>query len=148
MTEFIYLQKCVSRFLRSPRDWPSHNKTILQCKVSPVRYFFSMAPPANSGPWPLIQFRNHFSQTVGILGRVISQSQGLYLNTEQHKHGMNAYTHTPNIHVSSGIRTHDPRVRANKDSSCLRPRGYCDRPPVQQEIATVRCYKKRYQKIH
>jgi hypothetical protein len=56
-------------------------------------FFFSMALPAHSGPWPLIQFYNHFSQTVGRLGRVISLSQDLYLNTGQHKHRINAYTH-------------------------------------------------------
>jgi hypothetical protein len=33
-------------------------------------------------------------QMVGLLGRVISSSQGLYLNTGQHKHRINAYTHT------------------------------------------------------
>jgi hypothetical protein len=44
--------------------------------------FFSMALVAHSGPRPLIQFRNHFSQTVGLLGRVISPSQGLYLHTD------------------------------------------------------------------
>jgi hypothetical protein len=49
---------------------------------------FSTAPPAYSGPRPLIQLRNHFSQTVGLLGRVISPSQGLYL----HKQRINAYT--------------------------------------------------------
>jgi hypothetical protein len=49
-------------------------------------FFFSMALPAHSGPWPLIQFRNHFSQTVGLLGRVISPTQGRYLHTGQHKH--------------------------------------------------------------
>jgi hypothetical protein len=27
----------------------------------------------------------------------------------------------------SGIRAHDPSVRASEDSSCLRPGGYCDR---------------------
>jgi hypothetical protein len=31
------------------------------------------------------------------------------------------------IHALSGIRTHDPRIRAGEDSSCLRPRGHCDR---------------------
>jgi hypothetical protein len=39
----------------------------------------------------------------------------------------NKRIHTPNIHSLSGIRTHDPSVRASEDSSCLRPRGYCDR---------------------
>jgi hypothetical protein len=49
--------------------------------------------PAHSGPWPLIQFRNHFSQTVGLLGRLISPSQCLYLNTGQHKHRINAHNY-------------------------------------------------------
>jgi shikimate 5-dehydrogenase len=31
-------------------------------------------------------------QTVGLLGRVISTSQGLYLNTGQHKHRINTCT--------------------------------------------------------
>jgi hypothetical protein len=52
-----------------------------------------MALPDHSGPWPLIQFRNHFSQMVGHLGRVISLSQCLYLNTGRHKHRINTYTH-------------------------------------------------------
>jgi hypothetical protein len=52
-----------------------------------------MALPTHSGPRPLIQFRNHFSQTVGLLGRVISLSQGRYLHTEQHKYRINAYRH-------------------------------------------------------
>jgi hypothetical protein len=34
----------------------------------------------------------------------------------------------PNIHILSGIRSHDPNVRAIEESSCLRSRGYCDRP--------------------
>jgi hypothetical protein len=84
-----------------------------------------MALPAHSGPRPLIQFRNHFSQSVELPGRVISPSQGRYLNTEQHKHRINAYT--PNIHALIGIRTHDPSVQASEDSSFLRLRGHCDR---------------------
>jgi hypothetical protein len=35
-------------------------------------------------------------------------------------------THT-DIHAFSGIRTHDPSVRVGEGSSCLRPRGHCDR---------------------
>jgi hypothetical protein len=56
---------------------------------------FSMALPAHSGPTPLIQFSNHFSQPVGLLGWVISPSQGLYLHTEQHKCRINKYTKHP-----------------------------------------------------
>jgi hypothetical protein len=77
------------------------------------------------GPRPLLQFRDLLTQTVGLLGRVISPSQGLYLYTGQHKHRLNAHT---NIHASSRIRTYDPNVRASEDSSCLRPLGCRDRP--------------------
>jgi hypothetical protein len=43
------------------------------------------------------------------------------------RHRINAHrTHT-NIHASSGIRTLDLSVGAGEGSSCLRPRGHCDR---------------------
>jgi hypothetical protein len=105
-----------------PLDNRSGHKRESSCKFVMI---FLMTLPAHSGPLPIIQFRNHFSQTVGLLGRVINPSQGLYLNTWQHK--QNKRIHTPNIHALSGIRTHDPSVRASEDSSCLRQRGYCDR---------------------
>jgi hypothetical protein len=44
--------------------------------------------------------------------------QGLYLHTVQHKNRINV--HNTDIHALSGIR-------ASEDSSCLRPRGHCDR---------------------
>jgi hypothetical protein len=65
-----------------------------------------------------------FTQTVGLLGQVISPSQGLYLYIGQHKHRINAHA---DIHALNGIRNHDPSVRANEDSSCLRLRGHRDR---------------------
>jgi hypothetical protein len=60
--------------------------------------FFSMVLAAHSGPRALIQFRNRFSQTAGLLGRGISPSQGHYLNTGQHKHRINTYTHQTSTH--------------------------------------------------
>jgi hypothetical protein len=69
-------------------------------------------------------FLTFFTQTVGLLGRGISPSQGRYLRTGQHKHKINAHA---DIHAFSEIRTHDPSVRAKEDISCLRPRGHCDR---------------------
>jgi hypothetical protein len=45
------------------------------------------------GPWPLLFSLMIILQTVGLLGRVISSSHGLYLNTGQHKHRINTYTH-------------------------------------------------------
>jgi hypothetical protein len=41
------------------------------------------------GPWSLLQFHNlyfFFTQTVGLLGQVLSPPQGLYLYTGQHTH--------------------------------------------------------------
>jgi hypothetical protein len=48
----------------------------------------------------------------------ISPSQGHYLHTEQHKHGMNAHK----IHALSGIRTQDLSFRVDEDGWSLRPR--------------------------
>jgi hypothetical protein len=85
--------------------------------------YSTMALQLFVGSRPRLQFRNFFTQTVGILGRVISPSQGRYLHSGQHKHRIYAQT---NIHVLSGIRTHDRSVRASEDSSCFRPRGHCN----------------------
>jgi hypothetical protein len=63
---------------------------------------------------------------VGLLERVTSPSQGHRTAQTQNKC---IQTHTPNIHALSGIRTHGPSVRASEDTSCLRPRGCCDRRP-------------------
>jgi hypothetical protein len=63
-------------------------------------------------------------QTVGLLGRGISPSQDLYLNTGQHKHRINAHK---NVHVLIGFRTHDLGFRASEDNTGLRPLGYRDR---------------------
>jgi hypothetical protein len=76
-----------------------------------------LALPVHSGPWPLIQFRNHFftdDRTPWTSDQHV---------TGEHKHR----THTPNIHVLSGIRTTNP---ASENNSCLRARGYCDRPTL------------------
>jgi hypothetical protein len=83
-----------------------------------------MALPIHSGPWPLIQFRIHFSETVGLLGRVISPSQGRHLHRDQYKHRKNTHI---GIYVLSRVPTQVPSVRASEDSSYPRPRGYCDR---------------------
>jgi hypothetical protein len=81
--------------------------------------------------WALAAFSVSWSctQSVGLLGRGISPSQGLYLYTEQHKHRTNA--HNTDIYALSGIRTHDQSVRTSEDSSCLRPSGHCDRPKFE-----------------
>jgi hypothetical protein len=64
---------------------------------------------------------SQFLNSGGFLGRGISPSQGRNLHTD--------------IHVLSGIRTHNPSFRATEDNSCPRPRGNCDWPfnIVQQQ---------------
>jgi hypothetical protein len=75
-----------------------------------------------------------FTQSVGLLGRGISPSQGRYLHTQDSTN--TELTHT-DINASRGIRTHDPSVSAGEDSSCLRPRGHYDRcqPTFQKKIS-------------
>jgi hypothetical protein len=63
-----------------------------------------------------LQFLN-LKQSVGLLGRGISPSQGRYLHTN---------TQT-DIHASCGIRTHDSSVWAGEEISFRRRRGHCDR---------------------
>jgi hypothetical protein len=63
-----------------------------------------------------LQFLN-LRRSVGFLGRVISPSQGRYLIQTQ-----------TDIHTSCRTQSHDPCVPESEDSSCLRPRGHCDRP--------------------
>jgi hypothetical protein len=55
---------------------------ILSIYVS-IYLFMDLQPFVE--PWPLLQFLNLFTQSVGILGQGIRPSQGRYLNTEQHK---------------------------------------------------------------
>jgi hypothetical protein len=43
-----------------------------------------------------------------------------------HKTQQTEKIHTDN-HASSGIRKHDTSVQVGEDTSCLRPRGHCDR---------------------
>jgi hypothetical protein len=96
-----------------------------------VQYFHWLYSPL-LGTGLFFSFVIFFRQSVGLLRRVISPSQGRYLHTGQHTHRINILT---DIHALSGIRNHNPSVRASEDSSCLRPWGYCDRHcPVFQTI--------------
>jgi hypothetical protein len=60
---------------------------------------------------------------VGLLGWVISPSQGPCLHIGQHKRRLNAHR---DIHAVSGIWTHDHSVRMKEDRSCLRQHGHRD----------------------
>jgi hypothetical protein len=84
---------------------------ILQSNITPFVITSSFIPhrlySTLLGPGLFLSFVIFFTQTVGLLGRVISPSQGRYLHTGQHEHKINAHT---NMHALSGIRTHDPSV--------------------------------------
>jgi hypothetical protein len=109
----IYIHVKGSYHTVSPKTQTFDNLDILQiARVSNLRdNKQTMAISAHSWPWPLIRFRNHFSQTSELIERVFSQSQGRYLSMGQHKH--NKRIHTTNINSLSGIRTHDSSVRAS-----------------------------------
>jgi hypothetical protein len=47
----------------------------------------------------------------------------------QDKHRINT-----GVHALSGIRIHDPSVPEGEESSCLRPRGHCDRPIINKKV--------------
>jgi hypothetical protein len=76
----------------------------------PVVPTWSVGHPWKSVPLQFIKLR----QSVGLLRRGISPTQGRYLHTEQHK--LNKRTQT----------FIDPSARAGEDISCLRLRGHCD----------------------
>jgi hypothetical protein len=99
-------------------------------------------------PVGLLRFRiflklmNLFTQLVGFLGWGIGPTQGLYLHsTTQHRE---TRTHT---HTWSGIRTHDPSVRAAENNTCIRPPGRWGQPIesfllVYLEANILRCTVK------
>jgi hypothetical protein len=63
-------------------------------------YFFSLSHFGSRA-----DFSVAFLQTVGLLGRVISSSQDLYLNTGQHRHKINTYTHqAPMTTIPASVR--------------------------------------------
>jgi hypothetical protein len=48
-------------------------------------FSFIMALQPFGASWPVFQFLNFSTQSVGLSGRGISPSQGIYLNTQQTK---------------------------------------------------------------
>jgi hypothetical protein len=71
-----------------------------------------------------------YTQSVGLLGRGISPSQGGYLHTEQHKHRINAHKH-PFLEWDPNRRPHCFR---RKDSSYLKLRGHTFRPMYRKNV--------------
>jgi hypothetical protein len=71
------------------------------------------------GRWPLLQFLDPIhSRKDSFHGGSACRNAAIYTQDN---------TNT-DIRASSGIRAHDPSIRAREDSSCLRPLGHCNRP--------------------
>jgi hypothetical protein len=88
---FSYLSVCLPAFLCNLSFQPS--------ACMPARPSIYLPVDLQSFCWtlaPFFQFPNLYT-SVGLLGRMISRSQGLYLYTGQHKHRAKAHT---NIHAS------------------------------------------------
>jgi hypothetical protein len=71
------------------------------------------------GPWPIYQYHNRIhSRQDSSDGGSARRKAVTYTQSKRTKTSI----------VMSGIRIHDPSVRAGEDSSCLRLRSRCDRP--------------------
>jgi hypothetical protein len=99
--------------------------------------FFSpvaLQPLKDLGRLTYRRFLELFRHMVGLLGRVISPSQGLYLHrTTQHRK-----TRT-NIRAFSGIRTHDPSNQPAKTSASDRTATVTSRNPIIKYIIYMNC---------
>jgi hypothetical protein len=87
-------------------------------------FSFSVALQPFVGPWPLHQFRDLLytdGRTPWTGDQAVARPLPTHRAIQKEKN-----THT-NICALSGIRTHNPNVRASKDISCLRALSHCDR---------------------
>jgi hypothetical protein len=82
--------------------------------------FFPVAPTLERRASVKLQFLN--PKTIGRTHLTEDQPVARPLPTQDSTNRINA-----DIHALSGFRTHDSSVQANEHSSCLRPRGHCDR---------------------
>jgi hypothetical protein len=104
--------------------------TAFTIKVTSYQPIFQWLFQPIQGPGLLFSSVIIFTQTVGLLRRVISPLQGRYLNTGQHKHRINAYTHQttmpwvgfePTIQASERAKTVHDLDRAATVISALKP---------------------------
>jgi hypothetical protein len=117
---FRHIKPTCNQFIRLKCTWTNY----ILVSVAKLVFFFSMALPAHSEPRPLVRFRNHFfsdGKTPWTSDQFVARPLPKHRTTQP----QNKRT---DIHALSGIRTHNPSVRASEDSSCLRPRGHRDRP--------------------
>jgi hypothetical protein len=89
--------------LASTGNWTPTPRSFSQHPSPYLSIYLSKALQSFVRPWPLFCDIILYTQSVGLLGREISPSQGLYLYTEQHKHRINAHRH-PHLECDSNSR--------------------------------------------
>jgi hypothetical protein len=89
-------------------------------------YIFSIINGSTVHCWASAAFSVSWShrESVGLVGREISPTQGFYLHTVQHKHRINARRHL----CFEWIWIHDINIWEGRNSLCLWPLGHCDGP--------------------
>jgi hypothetical protein len=93
-------------------------------------FFFQWLYSPSLGPGLIFQFLNIFTQTVELLVRVISPSQGLYLYTGQHKH-RKTHKHI-NIHASVGF---EPTIPASERAKTVNVSDRSATVPADMEVS-------------
>jgi uncharacterized SAM-binding protein YcdF (DUF218 family) len=104
--------------------------TCMRTKVSTSYGRIFLAVQLFVGPWPLFTFLILY--TGGRTPWTGVQPVARHLPKHRTTQTQNKRIHTPNIHALSGFRTHNHCVRANEESSRLRPLGYRDRLASEQ----------------
>jgi hypothetical protein len=103
----------------SGRLWRSMKVNSLSTRVIHSFIHSSMVLQLFVGPWPLLQFR-YLLYTVGTTPWTSDQPVTRPLPTHSTTQPQNKRTQTSMpIHALSGIRTHNPSVRASEGSSCV-----------------------------
>jgi hypothetical protein len=89
-----------------------------------LRVWLSTAVQLFVGPWPLFQFLDLCTSSVGLLGREISPSQGRYLHKTKSTQNERTQTSMPLVGFEPTIPAFEQR---ENDSSCFRPCDHCGR---------------------
>jgi hypothetical protein len=109
-----------------------HHHYCRRCRLSVIR------------PLGLFRFETYeFIWTVGRTPWTGDQPDARPLHTHRTTQRRKMRTY---IHASSGVRTHDPSVRAAEDSTYLRPLGHWDHLPLW--IIKVQCDYKWCEPLH
>jgi hypothetical protein len=118
----ICLAVCLSAYLSiDPSIHPS-----IHTSIHPPTYLPTYLPTvlqSSVGPWPLFSFLILYTvgRTPWMGNQPVIRPLPTYRRTQTHN------KRNIDIHASSGIRIHDPSVRASEDNSCLSQHGHCDR---------------------